>query len=377
MRILMVSEFFPTGRDLKFSGGVEARNYFIAKYLAKQHRITILTTRLFKSPRRERIANFDVIRVGQPQKYLATTSGLISRISFIKNSIIEAMQIRADILDGSNFISHVIVLLISKIKRTPAVLWYPDVWLGSWYQNAGIVGIFGEILERINLKLGASAYIAISKVTYRKLKKYTESKIQIIPCGVDLKEFKNFKKKKNIILCVSRLAKYKNIDDLILAFSKVKKSHKDLKLMIVGQGPQKANLQKLVTSLKLKKHVIFLSILKRSQLTTLFKSAKIFCLPSAVEGFGISIIEAAAAGTPYVVSDVSVFKEITKNGQGGLLFNLNDTDDLALKLEKLLKNQTLYNTKSRQALNLSQNYQWSQIAQQTESLYKAVFVKNQ
>lgn len=369
MKILMVCEFFPTGKDLRFTGGVEARTFYTAKYLAKNHKITILSTRLKGSREKERLFNFDVIRVGKAQDYQATSGGIISRLSFIKNSIKKSQQIDADIVEGTNFITHLITICISAQKKIPRVAWYPDVWIGSWLKNAGVFGFFGEILERLNLKIGFSAYIAISSQTKNKLAKFVRGKIYVIHCGVDLAEFKVKRQKQNTIICVSRLAKYKNISDLIFAFALLKKRGKNLSLVIIGRGPQEKALKDLVKNLKLQRQIKFLSNLNRKDLIRQLTSAKIFALPSTVEGFGISTIEAAAAGTPYVVSDIPVTREITKNGQGGLLFEPGDIYDLAKKIEKLQKSPQLWRNKVKEGVNLAKSYQWFSQAEQTGKVY--------
>ena len=115
--------------------------------------------------------------------------------------------------------------------------------------------------------------------------------------------------------------------------------------------------------------------LPRKDLVRNLKESSIFCLPSGVEGFGISIIEAAAAGIPYVVSNIPVFREVTKYGQGGLFFDLGNIDDLTHKNQRLLRDQDLYQRKVREGIKLAQKYQWSTIAAQTERVYLDLLYK--
>lgn len=376
MKILLATEFFPTGKDFKFTGGVEARTFFIAKYLAKNHQITILTTRLKGSKEQDRMFNFKIIRVGKSQDYRATATGILSRLSFVINAIKKSQEINADIVEGTNFITHLIAIWIGVKKKIPRVAWYPDVWIGSWLQNAGAVGLLGEIVERLNLKIGFSAYIAISRQTKNKLKKYVNGEINIIPCGVEPSEFKVKTKKQNTIICISRLAKYKNIKDLILAYALLKKQVEQLSLVIVGRGPQERELKDLAKNLKLKRAVKFLSNLSRKDLIRQLTASTIFCLPSEVEGFGIAIIEAAAAGIPYVVADTPVTRETTKNGQGGTFVSPGDIYGLSAKIKKLLISPRLYRQKVKEGLRLTQNYQWQGIAKKTEKIYTYLHTKN-
>lgn len=372
MKILLVTEFFPTGKDLRFTGGVEARTFFLAKYLALKHQVFVLASRDKASPSQEKLNNITIYRVGPRQNYSATAGNVINRIKYVRRAINFGQSLDIDIVDGSNFIAHLIAKEIANNQKTPLVFWYPDLWIGSWIKNIGIFGIFGEMLERLNLARGASAYIAISNSTAQKLKKYIKDKIHIIACGVDFKEFKSSSKKflKPTIICISRLVPYKRIEDLIWAFALLLKKGLDLNLIIVGRGPREKKLKNICQMLKISTKVSFFQNLPRKELIEKIKSSHLSCLPSQVEGFGISTVESAAAGVPYVISDIPVFKEITKNGKGGLIFKLGDVKDLAGKIEKLLTDRSLYQKKAKEAQNLAKNYQWQEIAKKTEEVYR-------
>lgn len=371
MKILIVSEFFPTGKDLKFTGGVETRNLFVSKYLAKKHQVTILTSRIKGSYEREVIFGAKVIRVGHDLSYKATAGDLINRIKFIQQAIKKGESLDADIIEGTNFITHLIAYKIAKAKKVPVVAWYPDVWLGSWIKNSGIVGILGEILERINLYLKFSTIIAISSQTKNKLIKYTSGKIIVIPCGIELSEFPKVSRKEKNVTCISRLAKYKNVQKLILAFALLSKEKKEFKLKIIGRGPEEKKLKELVKHLHLETKVDFTANLERLELVKVMSQSCILALPSEVEGFGITVIEASAAGVPYVISDIPVLKEITRNFQGGLSFKTNDIYDLFAKMSKLIEDKALYESKAKEGKKLAASYAWSKIASQTEKVYLA------
>ncbi len=379
MKILLVSEFFPVGKDLKFSGGVEARTYYLAKYLAKNNNVSVICTRQPGTPKTENLAGIKIIRVGPARRYNAgaQVTAILQIAGFIHSAIQEGSKIKADIVDGGNFLAHLISKEISRKNKIPVVYWYPDVFLGQWIKTSGpVAGSAGWLMEKFNLLRHPDHFIAISSVTANKLTKVgiPKSKITVISCGVDGKEFVGKIKKKEpiTIVCISRLVRYKRVKDLILAFALLCKNRLDLNLKIIGRGPEEKNLRKLCDALKITQKVSFENNLKRIDLIERIKSASIFCLPSSVEGFGISVIEAAAAETPYVVSDIEVFKMITKNGQGGLIFKLGDIKDLANKLETLIEDQNLYNKKQIEVKNLAKSYDWNEIARQTEKLYRKI-----
>lgn len=374
MKILLITEFFPTGKDLKFSGGVEARTFFVAKGLAQKHEVTVLASRTEKVPKKEKIFGFTIIRVGPERNYTASVGHLVSRILFIKNATEVGKSLNVEIVDGGNYIAHLIARNIGNYKKIPVVAWYPDVWLKNWIKNAGLYGIFGEILESYNLRSRFDAYIAISKETLKKLQRFFKSRVNLIYCGVNREEFKKneIKFKEPVILCISRLAKYKNIKTLIFAFAHLSTKVRNTNLIIVGQGPEFKNLKALTKSLKIEKRIKFLSNLPRSQLISLYKKSHIFSLPSIVEGFGIATIEAAAAGLPYVNSDIPVQREITKNGKGGYLVDPQNSVAFSDKLYTLIKNQDLYKRKSQEARSLAANYDWDNIVKQTEKVYMSL-----
>src|SRR3989344_71435 len=376
MKILLITEFFPQGRDLKFSGGVEARTYFIAKYLAKNHQVHVIASRQKGSKELDIINGIKIHRVGPVLNYSETASlpAIPNKIMFILSAIKTGIFLKPNIVDGANFIAHLIAKQISLKSKIPVVFWYPDVFIGQWTKNSKVVGIFGSLLERFNLSRSADHFIAISKSTLNKLVKNNipRKKISQIYCGVDQNEFSSTvaKNRQFTIICISRLVSYKSIDHLIKAFSQVSKKNRDVHLILIGSGPDENKLKQLCHNLKISNKVNFLKNLKRADLIKQIRSAHLFCLPSSVEGFGIATIEAAAAGLPYVVSDIEIFKEVTKNGQGGLLFKLGDIEDLSKKLEKFISDKIFYSQKSNDAQKLSLLYDWSKIANQTEAVYK-------
>src|SRR3989338_1504675 len=383
MKILLITDFFPIGKDLRFSGGVEARTFFVAKELAKRNDVFIISARLPQTRAKEKIFGFTVYRPGPIINYNSgapTVFDLHKRLSFIFSAISLGKRISIDIVDGGNFSDHFIAKMISNTQKIPVVFWYPDVFIGQWIKTSGLLGGFvGYLLEKTNLIFSADLFIAISNVTKNKLiaSGVDKAKVVTIPCGVEPNEFKQKVEKSKIpqIICISRLVSYKRVKDLIFAFALVERVLKEVRLVIVGNGPQKKELINLAKELNLLNKITFLENLSRQNLIKKIQESHIFALPSAVEGFGIATIESAAAGVPYVVSDISVFKEVTKNGQGGLLFNLGSPTDLAAKIKKLLVDKNLYQKKSEEVLGLSKIYDWSKIALATEKVYKSLIPK--
>lgn len=382
MKILLVTEFFPADLRLAFSGGVETRVYYLAKNLSIKNQVLVMCRRTSQLSQTKQDDNLMLLPCGRKTKFIeANFWSIFERFYFILCAVIIGLKLDFDIVEGSNYVTYLPAYLLGWLKRKPRIAWYADVLKGRWIGYFGLTGIFGEIIERLSLKLHWSKIIALSKVTKIKLIKsgIDAKKIAVVYGGVDTKlniaaksrsSFRQ-KKKKNII-CISRLVKYKRVDDLINAFGLLINKFPYLTLIIVGQGPEEKNLKNLVKSKKLQARVIFLNNIPRNMLIKLLKQAYLFCLPSVVEGFGLVTIEAAAHGTPYIISDIGINKEITHNGKGGLFFKRQDIIDLCIKIEILLKDKNLYLKKQTEGLLLARNYNWRKVTQQTRKIYQEV-----
>lgn len=355
MNILLVTEFFPKINNPIFTGGVEARSFYIAKYLSKNHKIFIISRLLKDQKTSEQSGNIKIKRLGLPQdSSQASINSIFSRLLFQFQAFFTGIKIKADIVEGSNFISYLPAFFIAKRLKVPKIAWYPDVFIGKWVSLFGpLLGFFGETVERLILKLPWNGVIAISQSTKNKLVQNGYKKnIQVIPCGIDISEFSTVAKFKNpTIITVSRLEKYKRIDML--------KDIRNINIIIVGTGPEEENLKKLIPN------AIFKKNLPRNKLINLLEKSHILCHPSTEEGFGIVLIEALAANTPYIASNIPVIKEITENGQGGIL-----TEDISTAVMSLIKNKKLYNSKQKEGAKLIKKYSWSVIGQQTEKYFR-------
>jgi len=378
VKVLLITEFFPYSRKLQFTGGVEARTFYIAKYLSKKNKVMVICRKPCSDTKTEVskvYQNIKIIRCGTKVSNIeANFFSIFERIIFIFSAFIKGLSLNFDVVEGSNFVTYLPAYFLGFLKGKPCISWWPDVLGKKWVSYFGMTGIFGQLIEFISLKLPWSKVIALSQSTKFKLIKFgvNKNKINVIYGGVEFEKLNSLKiqklKKKNII-CISRLVSYKRVDDLIKAFSLLVKKHKDVSLIIIGQGPKEKVYKKLVGSENLKKRVVFLKNISRDRLLQLLKQSYIFCLPSLIEGFGLATVEAAACGIPYVIADIKVNKEITFGGQGGLVFKKKNINDLKRKIELLIEDKNLYIEKKKEGLVLAKRYQWRKIAEKTEKIY--------
>lgn len=377
MRILLVCEFFPKSQNCEIHGGVEGRTFFLAKYLVRLgHKVTVLATKEKNLPDFGSILNIKVIRAGVERDY-SQGGSIAARISFVIQGPAAVKNLDFDLVDGQNFLGYLVAQKISQKKKIPVVATYNDVWVGEWIGNVGLTtGIFGEVAERLALKKKWAKFIAVSNLVREKLINagIPSEKIVTVKCGIDWDEINKLlpvTQTETDIICVSRLVKYKKVTDLLLAVKKLKKPN--IKIKIIGTGPERENLEKLTSELNLTKNVNFLGFIEKHMdvLSEIAKS-RIFCLPSSLEGFGIVIVESLALGVPYVATKIPAIYEVTKEGRGGLLYKVGDVDSLSRKIESLLEDNQLYTKKLTQGTALAKKYDWAEIAQQTIRVYQGI-----
>ena len=372
MKILIVSEFFPAGDELRFSGGVEARNFFVARALAKKHDVTVLSSRMKAGEDTTQMHGFTVRYAGPARPYAATTGSPVERVRFIGDAIKVGARTDFDLIEGTNFLTHFVARRVARVKKRAAVAWYPDVWIGEWIAHAGVAtGLAGETLERLNLGLpGFRRYIAISEQTKRKLAKHTKQPIDLIYCGVDDAPLEGVAKATDpTLICVARFVKYKNHAFLLRAFARAKERVPNARLVLIGSGPERGAIEALARTLGVFERVSILSEIGRGELLRQLAAAHVFSLASLVEGFGIATIEAARQGLPYVATDLDVHKEVLQE-RGGFLVSPNDEALFADKIAALLGDADLRAAKSRDASGLAATYDWGAIAAQTEVCFE-------
>lgn len=170
-------------------------------------------------------------------------------------------------------------------------------------------------------------------------------------CGVNLERFKfsdesrkSYRSKiglsddAKVILFLGRLNEDKGIIDLVDAFNLIVNEIGDLHLVLVGPDEQLIE-QSLFSSKKLHNKIHFTG--GTSEPEKWLSVGDVFCLPSYREGFGSSVIEAAAIGLPAITSRIYGLTDAVVEGQTGLMHNVGDVEDLASKIKQLINDVEL------------------------------------
>ena len=175
------------------------------------------------------------------------------------------------------------------------------------------------------------------------------------------------KTSERIALYVGRLAKEKSVDFLIRSFAKLKQDN--VYLAIVGDGPERKNLETLVKKLKLEKQILFLGFVDHNLLATVYQSADIFVFSSTTETQGMIIPEAMACGLPVLTVKDKVFAQFIEDGVNGFIVEKRETI-FAQKLEDLLQDKDLLTRISKEARLQALKFSLEEIAKKFENLYK-------
>lgn len=266
--------------------------------------------------------------------------------------------------------------LVNIFKKTPFVYsthagMFGTSWLGRMHNNS---------IGRLALNAGA---VIFGTNFEKNLVEDSGIKIKnpfVLPIGVDLSEFENANleimerydlKNKKVILFVGRLTKHKGLDTLIKSLPKI--IEKEPSSQVVAVGPdfgEKVILESMAKELGVADNVIFTGPLARNDLLGAYKKAAVFCLPSRSEAFGIVMIEAMAAGTVVVAADNTAMPEIINHGVNGLLFDTENSIDLADKIKLLLGDEKLKEKlTSNSAADVAEKYNWKNIVEKLNRIY--------
>lgn len=198
----------------------------------------------------------------------------------------------------------------------------------------------------------------------------------IIPNGIDLKEFnprvKKFKKfldGKTNILFLGRIEERKGLAYLLKAFKVLEEKFKDIRLIVVGEGPLKADLEDWVLKNKLR-NVVFKGKSNAKIGPSYFNTCDIYCSPAIFgESFGIVILEGMACGKPVVAFANEGYKELLTGKKGGILVKNRSYKELANVLEKLIKSKKLRKKIGKIALREVKEYSWKKVADKVLNFY--------
>ncbi|WP_326511624.1 glycosyltransferase family 4 protein [Clostridium intestinale] len=243
---------------------------------------------------------------------------------------------------------------------------------------------FKSLFDKFNLRVLKKVDLITveTKILHNWLRQNWEVNVEYIPNGFIPSRISNiseFRNKKNIILSVGRIgAPEKNNEMLIESFFKIYKKLPNWKVKFVGEytGSFKKYLQNYVDKEpEFKEKVILVGhVADREVLDEYYREAKIFCLTSLYESFGLVLVEAIKNGCYILTTDVLAANDITNNGQFGKIFKSNDK----LKLEEYIQNacndeKMLENLFMKIIEHAYENFSWDIISNKINELIRDIY----
>ncbi len=202
----------------------------------------------------------------------------------------------------------------------------------------------------------------------------------IVSNGINTQEFKpkqigNFYKKFGIpentikLLFVGRLFPEKSIDTIIKAVPHIIKENPNTHIMIVGDGYLKSKLKKMTHDIGANKFVTFLGLISEEDKILAYNASDIFILPSLAELEGMVVLEAMACGKPIIISDSKMSASRFFVDKNGFLFNKENPEDLAKKVNILINDSNLRIDMGKVSLEKSKDYDIQKSVDKLEEVY--------
>lgn len=203
--------------------------------------------------------------------------------------------------------------------------------------------------------------------------------IEVIPNFIDFSRFKKLDKEhfrkviakngEKIIVHTSNFRKVKRVEDVVKVFCKIKEAI-PAKLLLVGDGPERQNVEKLTRQVCMEDDVYFLG--KQEAVEELLAIADLFVLPSETESFGLAALEAMACEVPVISTNTGGIPEINVQGVTGYLSNVGDVDDMAANAIKILSDEATLMQFRKNAIKQANKFSLDNILPLYEAYYKKV-----
>ena len=250
-----------------------------------------------------------------------------------------------------------------------------------------------EHLTKFYCDKTAKELIVPTKKAYDLFKeKYKVDKnVHIIPTGIEIEKFYkeninkeklneirnnlNIKKDDFIILYIGRLGEEKNVDFLIDNQKYFTEKNKNIKLLIVGSGPDEEKYKEKVKNLNLEDNIIFTGKVPYNEIQYYYNLGNVFVTASTTETQGLTVIEAMSANLPVVCIDDESFRNTVVHELNGFLFK--DEREYKKYMEQLIGNRNLLNKMGKQAKISTDQYSSKYYAERVLDVYKKTIKENE
>jgi glycosyltransferase involved in cell wall biosynthesis len=269
-----------------------------------------------------------------------------------------------------------VLALVSERKFRLSVDWW-EVWGDHWLEYLGAPGVIGRAVEA-GIARRISNLVAISPEGVRQLRAIAgpSANIQLIHNGIDstaIREARRVPDAAFDLAYIGRLKSHKNLDILIRALAMMKTLGTTATLELIGEGPERQNLEALSVTLGVRDQITFHGAIEHeAEAYSWLKAARLFVNPSTKEGGGsITIREANACGLPVVVfrHPLGVDPVLVEEGRNGFWVEEITAEGLGAKLSQLLTSDVPERLRQTCEQNASV-YDWSNVATAYDDFFR-------
>jgi len=348
-----------------FMSGAEQMVKEIAERLGRKYDIVVITGKYDKKlGKKEQRDNFKIVRVGIGHKQ-------IDKILYVFLAPWLARRYKPQII-------HAIMESYAGAGLVLARYIYPQAKRILTLQSGDLDDIKNQkrLLFKVFFKIihtSPDVIMAISNFLAKRAKRLgvDEDKIFITPNGVDMSEVSDaVEKTRSRVVMVGRLSWEKGHNYLIKAWPEVLRNIPDAKLVLVGEGDKRSEIENILRDLNIEDSVRLTGNLPHKQVLVEIKKSEIFVCPSLAEGLGNVFIEAQACGVPPIGTNVGGIPDIIVNGENGLLIKSENAKAISEAIIKLLSDKNMVARFSKKGLETVQKFSWPVIMEKVDMIYQ-------
>jgi glycosyltransferase involved in cell wall biosynthesis len=161
---------------------------------------------------------------------------------------------------------------------------------------------------------------------------------------------------------LGRLEPYKNIDVMLRAMARLGDRFPDAEILVIGRGSARDDLAALAKELGISDRTRFTGFVTDEERNEILLGTRVCVCPSEKEGWGLTVIESNAAGTPVVATDAPGLRDSVRHGETGFLAQTRSVEAFADRIGELLSDDDLATRMSREALAWSKHFHWDTAA---------------
>jgi glycosyltransferase involved in cell wall biosynthesis len=358
-------------------GGGERRFHELATRLAERHDVHFVSWQFWDGPPRLERDGMTFHGVGKAPGLYGTDGKRTVKeaASFAARALLVLLRNRWDVIDCSAtpYVPLFSAALAGRLRGTPVVAtWHEcrgDHW-DAYLPHRPVVARVARWIEAASTRLG-NAVVPVSDFTRRRMGR---PGARVVANGLPLDLIRNARphEERCDVLFAGRLIDEKRVDVLIDAIATLTKQWPEVRCTIVGDGPERATLERQCVRVGVTGNVRFVGWLESpADVYRRMKTARVFAMPSVREGFGLAVIEAQACGAvPVVVRSAgSAAVDLVEEGVDGLACDA-DAASLAAAIGRLLSDEGSRAAMAARARRHAERWSWDRLAVDIEQVYR-------